>query len=205
MMGKSFRRIRVPRFRAVLLASLLIAFVGYFAFVVVGSAAKVGTYALGFSDEIGYRSGRYRSWELARLGVIPFHQRFSWSIGFGTRTFFVQEGQQIEVDYDVDIRLGWASVVVTKWPIPDLDALSYRSVSESESGVFRYTVPDSGFYKVQLRPGLHRRDPGYDIAYTMRWGARSAAAVSVVAPSAAEGLRRRLRGDSLRPTESGAL
>lgn len=135
--------------------------------IVAAIIAWFGGFLTGISPWLGV------AW-LARstIGPTPIGET-SAGTSLGVSTFLFFAGQDIVIDYDVDIRGGslWFHV---HQPFDSVlgDGVSHY-VTASGRGEWTWRVPEAGIYAVSIEPSLIRGPGrGYDLAYTAWWGAR---------------------------------
>ncbi|MFN2377858.1 MAG: hypothetical protein ABR538_15085 [Candidatus Binatia bacterium] len=93
------------------------------------------------------------------------------TLGFENFVFF--EGQEVIIDYDVDIRAGslWFHVFE---PFDGTlgDGVSHY-VTESGKGTWTMPVRKTAYYHVTIDPSpVKGPGKGWDLTYTVKWGAR---------------------------------
>jgi len=141
--------------------------------VIAGLVLWVVLYATGIWPWFGYES-----WTRSSIAVGPGHfiigeDRAGGSTGFGLGTFVFFKGQTIVVSYDVTIRRGclWMHV----WHLWDHGPNKSVTQCVATSGQGEWTVPvgATGFYAIIIDPSVIKGPgPGYDMDYTVWWGAR---------------------------------
>ena len=91
--------------------------------------------------------------------------------GFGPTTFAFLEGQEVFVDYDIEIRRGALKIYVFNYD--GLEDVLWQTVTNSGSGTASVRIPETGLYKIVIEPtvvgGTGR---GYDLDISATWGAR---------------------------------
>jgi hypothetical protein len=92
---------------------------------------------------------------------------------WGVSTFAFLKGQEIVVDYDADIRAGSLRFYVYDMTKSGQGAGAAHFVTETGAGVWTYRVPQTGVYAILIEPSvLHGVGRGYDVTYSVWWGAR---------------------------------
>lgn len=144
---------------------------------VVGVAAAllwVVAYASGAYPWLGYAAMTRRSTALGGIAIAG-EERMGWESGLDDFLFF--RGQEVVVEYDADIRAGSLWLHVFQPYDGNLgDGVGYYVTS---SGKGRWTMPveRTGYYHVTIEPSVVRGGgKGWDLSYTVKWGARPATA-----------------------------
>ena len=92
---------------------------------------------------------------------------------FGVSTFLFFEGQEIVVSYDASIRAGSLWIYVHKPYDAELGDGVSQYVTQSGKGEWRWRVPETAIYSVDIKPSVVRGPGrGYDVSYRAVWGAR---------------------------------
>lgn len=131
-------------------------------------------YATGVYPWLGQATLTRRSTALGRIAIAG-EERRGWETGLDDFVFF--RGQEVIVEYDVEIRSGslWFHV------FRPFDGVLGDGVGHyvTESGKGRWTMPveETGYYHVTVEPSpLHGPGIGWDLSYAVRWGARPSTA-----------------------------
>ena len=94
---------------------------------------------------------------------------------FGPTTLLFFKGQEIVIDYDAEIRAGSLWLYVYDITKIGQGGGGSHYVTETGAGVWTYAVPKTGFYKISIGPSVVQGSGrGYDLGYTVWWGARPA-------------------------------
>jgi hypothetical protein len=130
-------------------------------------------YATGVWPWFGFEAWTRRSVAVGPGQLIIGEDRAGGSTGFGFSTFVFFKGQTIVVSYDVTIRRGclWMQV----WHLGDHGPNESVSQCVAASGEGEWTVPvgATGFYAIIIDASVTKGPgPGYDMDYTVWWGAR---------------------------------
>ena len=129
-----------------------------------------GTYAFGYArgwiETLGEES--YRIWY---SGISSSKQGF----GLGLDVMWFREGQTFFAEYQAEVTGG--SFVVDVYQTFGQMGKSPRfieRIEDSGSGEVTWVIPESGFYSIYFRGSVLTSKPtrGYDVDYTVRWGAR---------------------------------
>ena len=126
-------------------------------------AAALGTGAI---QTLGYESRSKK-----------FHGFSSTGNGYalGFKQFYYRAGQEFFAKYDVDIRTGALDIRLRKSWAP-MDGPAFReTILEDGQGEVTFRIPESGFYTARFEGsvlGADRSASGYDLSYTVTWGAR---------------------------------
>jgi hypothetical protein len=138
--------------------------------VLVALASWTLAYATGAFPWLGYASVMRRSTSLGAITVAG-EERIGWEGGIEEFVFF--RGQQIVIDYDVEIRKGSLYFHVFQPFDGTLGDGTSHYVTESGKGVWTLPVEATGYYHVSIGPSvLHGPGVGWDLSYTVTWGAR---------------------------------
>ena len=128
----------------------------------------LGAYLSGLAPWLGYLDKSYRN--LSAGGVEIAGQSVSGG-GFGANDFAFLEGQEVYVDYDLDIRRG--AVLINVLESAAMEHVLWQTVTISGSGTASVRIPRTGLYHISIEPtvvgGVGR---GYDVDIFATWGAR---------------------------------
>lgn len=103
--------------------------------------------------------------------TIAGESRAGTSIGFDD--FYLFEGQEVVIDYDVDIRTGSLWFHVFRPFSADLGDGVTHDVTSSGKGTWTTPVGETGYYHISVQPSvLHGPGEGWDMTYSAQWGAR---------------------------------
>jgi len=143
---------------AVLLAGLLLAW--------------LAGYVTGVFPWLGSEWATTRSTSAGNI-TIAGEERVRGSFGFSE--FFFLEGQEVFIDYEVEVRAGSLFLhVFRSLTVGEGSATHY--VAESGRGRFRTTIPRTGFYVISASPSVVRGPGvGWDLTYDVAWGAKMTA------------------------------
>jgi hypothetical protein len=129
-------------------------------------------YASGVFPWLGYSWLKRDSFGAGPFGVIGENQAGT-TFGLSTLLFF--KGQEIVVDYDAEIRAGSLWFYVYDMTKIGQGGGASHYVTQSGTGVWTYAVPQTGFYKIAIGPSVVQgAGRGYDLSYSVWWGARPA-------------------------------
>lgn len=102
----------------------------------------------------------------------PSHLGWTTSTGLDAwpETFFFFAGQEVFIEYRVDVRRGSLWLFVR--PLASWDSATQERITSSGHGRLVHRVVRTGLYYVVAQPS-NARGPGrgYDITYTATWGA----------------------------------
>ncbi len=97
-----------------------------------------------------------------------------YALGF--KQFYYRAGQEFFAEYDADIRTGALDIRLMKsWTPIDRAPNFEETILEDGQGEVRFRIPESGFYTATFEGsvlGADHSTSGYDVSYTVRWGAR---------------------------------
>jgi hypothetical protein len=111
-----------------------------------------------------------------------------YGTSFGIDRFLFFRGQEAFVEYDADIRAGSLYLYVFSPWDRKLGGGQASYVTASGSGEWTVPIHKTGFYVVVIHPTTVRSDDsGWDISYSVRWGARFWAKSSANRQPRAEG------------------
>jgi hypothetical protein len=135
---------------------------------IIGLAALWGfAYGVGLAPWLGFEQRTVRN-----LAIGPLTHAGQSSAGFdvGLKTFLFLEGQEVFVDYDVDIRRG--SLLVRVFDETRFEPILHTHIVESGTGRISVRIPRTGLYEITLEPStLKGPGTGYDLTYDATWGA----------------------------------
>lgn len=122
----------------------------------------------GFAPWLGYKDKTYRNISAAQITVAG---RSSSGIAIGPRTFPFLEGQEVFVDYDVELRRG--ALLISVFDLAEFEHVLWQTVTHSGSGTAALRIPRSGLYSISVEPSVVGGvGPGYDLDVSAVWGAR---------------------------------
>ena len=119
-------------------------------------------YAVGLIQTLGY--------EHRTITFSGFASGTSSGGGFGLKHMLFFKGQTFFADYDAEIREGTLRVGILKTLGGQGSPHFVDVVSSSGKGETTYPIPETGIYTVFFNGSPSGR--GYDLSYTVRWGAR---------------------------------
>ncbi|MFN2427054.1 MAG: hypothetical protein ABR587_11485 [Candidatus Binatia bacterium] len=135
--------------------------------VIVGWA---GSYASGVWPWIGYAWLERSSFGAGNIRIIG-EDRVGTQLGFDNFVFF--EGQEIVIEYDVEIRRGSLWFHVFQPFDGKLGDGTTHYVTTSGRGTWTMPVTKTGYYHVTIEPSVTRGPGvGFEMGYTAKWGAR---------------------------------
>lgn len=119
-------------------------------------------YGLGLFQTLGY--------EKRNITFSGFASGTGSGGGFGLKEMLFFEGQTAFVEYDVEIRAGAFRLVIDKY-LAGLDSPRHtEEITSSGSGEATFRIPETGIYSFRFTGSP--RGNGYDLSYTVSWGAR---------------------------------
>lgn len=127
-----------------------------------GLIFAVTGYAIGLFQTLGYESRTIKFSGLAndtRSGG-----------GFGLKHMLFFQGQTFFAKYDAEIREGTLRLVILKALGGKGASHHVDVISSSGAGEMAYRIPETGIYSIQFNGSPSGN--GYDIGYSVRWGAR---------------------------------
>lgn len=136
-----------------------------------GPIALIGACALVFVAT-GYAIGLFQTlgYEKHSITFSGFASGTSSGGGFGLKTMLFFKGQTAFVDYDVEIREGAFRLVIDKY-LGGMDSPRHtEEITASGSGEATFLIPETGVYAFRFNGSP--RGNGYDLTYSVRWGAR---------------------------------
>ena len=142
----------------------------YFAAFFVGWAAS---YASGAWPWLGYASLTRSSFGVGPVTVIGENRR---GIDVGLESFLFFEGQEIVIEYDAVIRTGSLWFYVFQPFDGEFGKGKSNYITQTGKGVWTHPIDETGYYKISI--DASPRGNGYDLSYTVKWGARSAGSAS---------------------------
>ena len=95
--------------------------------------------------------------------------------GFGLKHTLFFEGQTFFARYDVKVREGSLRIGILKTFGPIGNKPHFvESITTSGSGEVSYQIPETGVYSIYFDGSVlgNSQGKGYDVAYSVRWGAR---------------------------------
>jgi hypothetical protein len=119
-------------------------------------------YAIGLIQTLGF--------ENRRITFSGFASGTGGGGGFGLKTMLFFKGQTAFVDYDVEIREGAFRLVIDKYLGGMESPRHTEEISSSGSGEAAFPIPETGVYSFRFDGSP--RGNGYDLSYSVRWGAR---------------------------------
>ncbi|MCC6469617.1 MAG: hypothetical protein IT563_14940 [Alphaproteobacteria bacterium] len=126
-------------------------------------------YLTGLFPYLGYKSNTER---FDSMFDNPSHLGWTAVTGLDAwpETFLLFTGQEVFIDYRVDIRRGSLWLFVRPWA--SWDFATQERVTESGHGRLVHRVASTGLYHIVAQPS-NARGPGrgYDLTYTATWGA----------------------------------
>jgi hypothetical protein len=125
-------------------------------------------YGAGLVPWLGYEQRTVRN-----IAIGPLTHAGQSSAGFdiGLKTFLFLEGQEVFVDYDLEVRRG--SLVVRVFDETRFEHILHTHIAESGTGRVAVRIPRTGLYEVTLEPStIQGPGKGYDLTYDATWGAR---------------------------------
>jgi hypothetical protein len=129
-------------------------------------------YFTGAVPWLGYAWLKHDSFGAGPFSVVGEDQM---GTSFGLDTFLFFRGQEIVIDYDVEIRAGSLVLYVYDMAKMDQGLGAQHFVTKSGSGEWTARIPRTGLYVISIQPSTARGNPGgYDMSYTAWWGARRA-------------------------------
>jgi hypothetical protein len=131
--------------------------------------------ALYFSGALPWLGYAWLARQSFGAGPVRIVGETSAGTSFGLESFVFIEGQEIVVDYDAEIHAGSLWFYVYRPLDAELGAGTSHYVTESGAGVWTYRVPRTGFYTITIEPSTARGNGrGFDLSYSVWWGARPA-------------------------------
>ncbi len=127
-------------------------------------------YFTGLAPWLGYAWLTRSSFGAGPIGIIGEN---SAGTDIGPKTFLFFQGQEIVIDYDVEIRAGslWFHVFQPYDGVLGDGRTHY--VTKSGAGVWTMKVPETGIYHNTIEGSPVRgAGRGWDLDYTVWWGAR---------------------------------
>ena len=119
-------------------------------------------YAIGLIQTLGY--------ENRRITFSGFASGTGSGGGLGLKEMLFFKGQTAFVDYDVEIREGAFRLVIDKY-LAGMDSPRHtQEITSSGSGEAAFVIPETGIYSFRFSGSP--RGNGYDLSYSVRWGAR---------------------------------
>ena len=141
----------------------------FFIAFLVGWAAS---YVSGAWPWIGYASMTRTTFGAGAITIVGESRR---GVDIGLETFFFLRGQEIVIEYDAEIRAGSLWFYVYQPFDGKLGDGSSKYISSTSKGVWTVPVEVTGLYHITIDGSPTKgRGQGYDISYTVKWGARSA-------------------------------
>ena len=143
-------------------------------FTVLAVLAAIGlwfaAYFAGLAPWLGYASQSRSSFGVGPIGIIGENQSGT-DMGFDDFLFFA--GQEIVIDYDIDVRAGSLWFHVFQPFNGKLGDGATHYVTESSAGTWTMPVREMAIYHITIE-GSPTRGPGrgWDLDYKVWWGAR---------------------------------
>jgi hypothetical protein len=130
----------------------------------------LAAYFAGLAPWLGYAWLSRSSFGIGPIGIIG-ENRSGTDIGFDDFLFF--EGQEIVIDYEVDVRAGSLWFHVFQPFDGKLGGGTTHYVTESGAGTWTMPVRETAIYHITIE-GSPTRGPGrgWDLDYKVWWGAR---------------------------------
>ena len=145
---------------------------GALAFLALALALWILAYATGAFPWLGYAWLNDKSMGAGPITVIG---RTSYGTSFGIDEFLFFEGQEIVIDYDADIRAGSLYFYVFQPFDGTLGDGAWHYVSRSGAGTWTTRIPETAIYTIVMDPTVaNGAGRGWDMSYSVRWGARPA-------------------------------
>jgi len=132
----------------------------------------VASYASGAWPWLGYASMTRSTFGAGPVTIVGENRR---GIDVGLETFYFVKGQEIVIEYDAEIRAGSLWFYVYRPLDGELGDGTSTHITASGKGVWTVPVEVSDFYHISIDGSVVKgQGHGYDISYTVKWGARSA-------------------------------
>ncbi len=139
--------------------------VGVVGLVVIGWLAA---YLSGLAPWLGTMDKSYRNLPVGGLTVAG---GTSSGTTFGPTAFAFLAGQEVYVDYDIDLRRG--AVLINVLEYAGMEHVLWQTVSTSGSGTVAVRIPRTGLYHIDIEPTVVGGvGQGYDVDISAVWGAR---------------------------------
>jgi hypothetical protein len=130
----------------------------------------LAAYANGSVPWLGYAWATRTSHGAGPIGIIG---ETNAGTSFGIDTFIFLKGQEIVIDYDAEITAGSLWFHVFRPFDATLGDGAYHYVTASGKGAWATRIPETGLYTINIEPSAARgAGRGYDMRYTVWWGAR---------------------------------
>ena len=129
------------------------------------------SYASGAWPWIGYASMTRSTFGAGPITIIGENRR---GIDVGLENFCFFKGQEIVIDYDAEIRAGslWFHVYRPFDGVLGDGPSLY--ITENAKGEWTVPIEATGYYHITIDGSPTKgRGRGYDISYTVKWGART--------------------------------
>ncbi len=132
--------------------------------------AWVVVYASGLWPWLGFANWTRSSFGAGNITIVGENRR---GIDFGFDDFLFFEGQEVVIEYDVEVRRGSLWFHVFRLWDGELGDGSTHYVSETGKGTWTARIPKTGLYHITI-DGSPTRGPccGWDLSYNVSWGAR---------------------------------
>lgn len=138
-----------------------------FGAIVVLLALWVAAYMGGLAPWLGFEQ---RTVQSVGVGPVAHVGGLGGGLGIGLDSFVFLEGQELFVDYDVEIRSGSLGVRLLDWG--SFEHVWRTRIAESATGRVSFRIPRTGLYELTIEPSpLGGRGEGYDLTYGVTWGA----------------------------------
>lgn len=145
-----------------------------------GAAVKTGVALLGLPVlwALAYLGGlapwlgfEHRSVQNIGVGPLTHAGGSGGGLAIGLEKFLFLEGQEVFVDYDVEVQRG--SLVVRVFDYSRFEHILHTHIAQSGAGRVTVRIPRTGLYKVAIEPSAVRGPgEGFDLTYDATWGAR---------------------------------
>ncbi|NNG04206.1 MAG: hypothetical protein HKM95_08905 [Inquilinus sp.] len=127
-----------------------------------------GAYHTGLAPWLGFVDKIYSN---IAAGPVTVAGRGESGMALGPKTFFFLAGQDVVVDYEVEIRRG--ALLIRVFEFSRLDHALYREIAVSGSDTEAVRLDRAGLYSIELEPTVGGgAGAGFDIDLSARWGAR---------------------------------
>ena len=127
-----------------------------------------GAYYAGFIQTLGYES-RHVTFSGLASGTKS-------GGGFGLKYMLFFEGQTFFARYTTEINKGSLRIGILE-TFGKIGSKPHfvKSITESGSGEVTFRIPKTSIYSIFINGSVlgQNKGPGYDVAYSVRWGARS--------------------------------
>lgn len=129
----------------------------------------VAAYLAGLAPWLGYMDRSIRN---VSAGAVTIVGDTSSGTEFGPTEFPFLAGQELFVDYDVELRRGALKINVLEYST--FDFVLWETVTHSGSGTVSVRIPRTGLYSISIEPTVVGAigERGYDLDISAVWGAR---------------------------------